>query len=69
MRTFLKQVVDSYYHTGYNEQRGRTAQFVPVETKASQVDELADFGRDRPCSAYEEVFKASGRLILPHQVK
>ncbi len=32
-----------------NEQRGRTAQFVVVEIKASQVDKLAEFGGDRPC--------------------
>ncbi len=39
--TVLKQMVDSYYHTRPNEQRGRTAQFVQLETKGSQVDELA----------------------------
>ena len=39
-------VVDSYYHTRSNEQRGRTAQFVEFETKGSQVDELAEFGGD-----------------------
>jgi hypothetical protein len=32
-----------------NEQRGRTAQFVFLEIKVSQVDELAEFGGDRPC--------------------
>ncbi len=42
----LKQVADSYYHTRQNEQRGRTSQLVAVQTKVSQVDELAEFGGD-----------------------
>ena len=49
MRTFLKQVVDSYYHTRYKEQRGRTAQFVSAERKVLNVDELSEFGGDGPC--------------------
>ena len=44
--TFLKQVVDSYYHTRQNEQRGRTSQLVAFQTKVSQLDELAEFGGD-----------------------
>ena len=47
--TFLKQVVDSYYHTRENEQRGRTGQLVFVESKSRHVDELAEFLGDRPC--------------------
>ena len=33
-------------HTTENEQRGRTAQFVPPDRKVGQVDELAEFRGD-----------------------
>ena len=36
----------TYYHTRQNEQRGRTSQLVAVQTKVSQLDELAEFDGD-----------------------
>ncbi len=69
MRTFCKQVVDSYYHTTQHERTERTGQFVEAEHKGLHVDEHAEFRGDRPCQADEDVFKASGRLVLPHQLK
>ncbi len=45
----FKAVADSYYHTRRNEQTGRTGQLVQVEFKGRHVDELAEFGGDRPC--------------------
>ncbi len=49
--------------------RGRTGQLVVEKRKDLHVDELAEFRGDRPCHANEDVFKASGRLELPYQVK
>ena len=49
MRTFLKQVVDSYYHTTQHEQTERTGQFVEAERKGLHVDEHAEFRGDRAC--------------------
>ncbi len=49
MRTLLKQVVDSYYHTSSNEQTGRTGQLVFGERKGRHVDDFAEFRGDRPC--------------------
>jgi hypothetical protein len=44
----FKQVVDSYAKQGKNERKGRTGQLVVVEPKELHVDELAEFGGDRP---------------------
>ena len=49
MRTLPKRALDSDYHTSSTKQRQHTAQFVPVKTKVSQVDELAELGGYRPC--------------------
>jgi hypothetical protein len=49
LRTCLKQVVDSYYHTRLNEKTGLTGQINPGEIKGSHVDEHAEFRGDRPC--------------------
>ncbi len=48
LRSFLKQVVDSY-HTTQHEQTGRTGQSVVADIKGLHVDELAEFCGDRPC--------------------
>ncbi len=67
MRTFLKQVVDSYYHTRKMNKEGVPVNLFPFSLRVFMLISLPNSVGIDPASANEDVFIA-GRLVLPHHV-
>ncbi len=65
--TFLKQVVDSYYHTRSNEKEGVPLKLLPQRRSSVRLMSSPNSVGIDPAGANEDVFNASGRLALPHQ--
>jgi hypothetical protein len=70
MRTFLKQVVDSYYQTRWGRVLLKlTSQSIGVQIEDFQVDALEQLARNFACQRTLSHKVRRGRLVLPNHAK